>query len=212
MNEKLPIKGKTVLNTAVALATIFQKNEMLPDHIQFSESYEISLVYGDITVQLGKDENLEEKMSRAIAILPQLTGKKGILHMESVTGSGNTFEIDQSEEEARQAAIAEAQAALEAWTGGYDEEGDYTGAGEYDAEGNYVGPAPEVPAADGSEDYSEDSSEEYSEDYSADSSEEYSDDYSTDSSEEYSEDYSSYDDSGYYDEYGVWQEGYADEY
>ena len=198
MNEKLPIKGKTVLNTAVALATIFQKNEMIPDHIQFSESYEISLVYGDITVQLGKDEDLEEKMSRAIAILAQLTGKKGILHMESVTGSGNTFEIDQSEEEAKQAAIAEAQAALEAWTGGYDEEGDYTGAGEYDAEGNYVGPAPEVPAPEVSA----------PEVPAADGSE----DNSTESSEEYSEDYSSYDDSGYYDEYGVWQEGYADEY
>ena len=32
--------------------------------------------------------------------------------------------------------------AIENWNGGYDEEGDYTGAGEYDESGNYVGPKP----------------------------------------------------------------------
>lgn len=31
MDEKLDIKGDTVLNTAVALSTIFQKNDMIPD-------------------------------------------------------------------------------------------------------------------------------------------------------------------------------------
>ena len=65
MDEKLDIKGDTVLNTAVALSTIFQKNDMIPDHIQFDSSYSISLIYGDITVQLGKDADLEEKMNKA---------------------------------------------------------------------------------------------------------------------------------------------------
>ena len=92
MDEKLDIKGDTVLNTAVALSTIFQKNDMIPDHIQFDSSYSISLIYGDITVQLGKDADLEEKMNRVIAILPKIQGKKGILHMESVATESNTFE------------------------------------------------------------------------------------------------------------------------
>lgn len=132
MDEKLDIKGETVLNTAVALSTIFQKNDKIPDHIQFDSSYSISLIYGDVTVQLGKDENLEEKMNRVLAILPNLTGKKGILHMESVSSDMNTFEEEQEEVEIT----------AENWNGGYDEEGDYTGAGEYDADGNYVGPKP----------------------------------------------------------------------
>ena len=97
MDEKLDIKGDTVLNTAVALSTIFQKNDMIPDHIQFDSSYSISLIYGDITVQLGKDEDLEEKMNRVIAILPKIQGKKGILHMESVSTDSNTFEEEQGE-------------------------------------------------------------------------------------------------------------------
>ena len=130
LNEKLPIKGKTVLNTAVALSTIFKKNETIPDHICFDDNYNISLEYGNITVSLGKDENLEEKMSRVIAIMPKIQGMSGILHMESIGTNGNTFEAEQEEVTA------------ENWNGGYDENGDYTGYGEYDENGNHVGPKP----------------------------------------------------------------------
>lgn len=132
MDEELPIKGDTVLNTAVALSTIFQKNEMIPDHIQFDESYQISLLYDDITVMLGKDEFLEDKMARVIAILPQISGKKGILHVESVTDSVKTITFEEEVE----------PVTAENWTGGYDENGDYTGYDEYDENGNYVGPKP----------------------------------------------------------------------
>ncbi len=132
MDEKLEIEGDTVLNTAVALSTIFQKNDMIPDHIVFDDSYSISLIYGDITVQLGKDADLEEKMNRVIAIMPKIQGKKGILHMESVSTDSNTFEEEQEEITA------------ENWNGGYDENGNYTGDGEYDEDGNYVGEKPKT--------------------------------------------------------------------
>lgn len=150
MDEALPIKGKTVLNTAVALATIFQKNEMIPEHIVFDKNYQISLLYGDITVMLGRDEFLEDKMTRAIAILPLLSGKKGILHLESVTDTVKTITFEEEIEEETP------EEPVEEWTGGYDEEGDYTGAGEYDEYGNYVGPAPaEESFAEEEEEYTE---------------------------------------------------------
>lgn len=136
MDEKLDIKGDTVLNTAVALSTIFQKNDKIPDHIQFDSSYSISLVYGNVTVQLGKDENLEEKMNRVLAILPNLTGKKGILHMESVSSDMNTFEEEQENTGETE------ETTTDSWNGGYDEDGNYTGDGEFDENGNYVGSKP----------------------------------------------------------------------
>ena len=89
-DEELPIED-TVLNTAVALSTIFAKNDTTPDHIQFDEKGSISLLYGDITVQLGRDEYLEDKMMRVISILPQIRGQKGILHLENVTDSVKTI-------------------------------------------------------------------------------------------------------------------------
>ena len=129
--EPLPIK-ETVLNTAVALSTIFAKNDSMPDHIVFDENYEISLLYGDVTVNLGKDVNLEDKMSRVIAILPQISGEKGILHAENVsrTVKNITFEAEVEEVTA------------ENWTGDYDENGEYTGDGVYDENGKYVGERP----------------------------------------------------------------------
>ena len=231
MDEKLDIKGDTVLNTAVALSTIFQKNDMIPDHIQFDSSYSISLIYGDITVQLGKDEDLEEKMNRVIAILPKIQGKKGILHMESVSTDSNTFEEEQEEITAEnwnggydengdytgdgeydengnyvgakpKTALDEA---IENWNGGYDEEGDYTGAGEYDESGNYVGPKPTQESLDAAaqEGDSGDGSTGDSQDSDTSSEEDgsYSDGYYDESSDNY--------DSGYdssYDNYDSYDE------
>jgi cell division protein FtsQ len=132
MDEKLPIKGTSILNTAVALATIFQKNDNLPDYIQFDSSYQLSLIYGDITVMIGKDQCLEDKMARVMAILPLLEGEKGILHVENVTDSVKTITFEREEEEIT----------AENWNGGYDENGDYTGDGEYTENGRYVGARP----------------------------------------------------------------------
>lgn len=229
MDEKLDIKGDSVLNTAVALSTIFQKNEMIPDHIQFDSSYSISLIYGDITVQLGKDEDLEEKMNRVIAILPKLTGKKGILHMESVSTDTNTFEEEKEpvtaenwnggyDEQGNYTGDGEydengnyvgarprtaLDEAIENWNGGYDEEGDYTGEGEYDADGNYVGPKPTQESLDAQENESDGTSadEESSEEESQSENES---DYNGDDSGDYdedNEDYSGDYDSGYNDSY-----------
>ena len=229
MDEKLDIKGDSVLNTAVALSTIFQKNEMIPDHIQFDSSYSISLIYGDITVQLGKDEDLEEKMNRVIAILPKLTGKKGILQMESVSTDTNTFEEEKEpvtaenwnggyDEQGNYTGDGEydengnyvgarprtaLDEAIENWNGGYDEEGDYTGEGEYDADGNYVGPKPTQESLDAQENESDGTSAD-EESSGEESQSENESDYNGDDSGDYdedNEDYSGDYDSGYNDSY-----------
>ena len=135
-NEELPIKDKTVMNTAVALSTIFQKNDKIPDHIEFSDDGQISLLYGDITVKLGKDEYLEDKMTRILAILPLISDKKGILHAENVNDNSKMITLEQEKDETTDSS--------ETWTGGYDEEGNYTGEGEYDENGNYVGAKPQT--------------------------------------------------------------------
>ena len=135
-NEELPIKDKMVMNTAVALSTIFQKHDKIPDHIEFSDDGQISLLYGDITVKLGKDEYLEDKMTRVLAILPLISDKKGILHAENVNDNSKMITLEQEKDETSDSS--------ETWTGGYDEEGNYTGEGEYDENGNYVGAKPQT--------------------------------------------------------------------
>ena len=81
-NEKLPIKDETVMNTAVALSTIFAKNDKVPDHIEFEDDGQISRVYGDITVKLGKDEYLEDKMVCAACDTYPVPGFQGVTPLE----------------------------------------------------------------------------------------------------------------------------------
>ena len=130
--EKLPIRGSTILKTAIALSTIFQKTELIPEDIRFDQTYQISLLYGDIIVQLGAAENLEDKMARVLSILPRLEGDRGILHMENVTDRMKTVTFERDLE----------GITWETWTGGYDKNGEYTGDGEYDEKGRYVGARP----------------------------------------------------------------------
>ena len=215
--EKLPIKGSSVLTTAVALSTIFQKNDAIPDHIEFDTSYQITLTYGDIRVMLGKDEYLEDKMTRVSAILPKLSGKKGILHLENVNDNSKTITFEQDLGEDGVIEDVDTAAAYENavanWHGGYDLEGDYTGEGEYDQNGNYVGsrPTEESIAANGSwlGGYMEDGSYtgygqlDKDENYVGPNPNETSEDGSGEDLEDYSGDYSEdYNDSGYdsYDE------------
>lgn len=98
MEEELAIQDESVLNTAVSLARIFEKNDLIPDHIYFDEQYQITLEYGDIMVMLGKDSYLEDKMARLIAILPKISGQKGILHMESITADVKTITFEKEED------------------------------------------------------------------------------------------------------------------
>ena len=134
-NEKLPIKGKAVLNAAVTLATIFQKDAALPDYVSFNDKNQVSLVYDKVTVSLGRNEYIEDKMARAQAILPLIEGKEGILHMESVTDTAKQVTFEPAGNETLTKTSTE-------WTGGYDANGEYTGVGEYDERGKFVGPPP----------------------------------------------------------------------
>ena len=135
-DKKLTMRSaQTVLNTAVTLSTIFQKNDDLPEYVELGENNQINLVYGKITVMLGQANYLEDKMARVIAILPKIEGEEGILHLESVTDHVKTITFEPIEEETD-------PTDPEAWKGGYDENGDFTGDGEYDKKGRYVGPRP----------------------------------------------------------------------
>ena len=128
-NKPMEVAQAAALNAAVILAAVFQKAEPLPDYIAFDDNSRAVLHYGEIEVRLGEEINLEDKVLRILAILPELDGKKGTLHAESVTENNKRITFDQI--------LTYAD-----WLGGYESDGTYNGEGEYDAQGYYVGPAP----------------------------------------------------------------------
>lgn len=94
LNQPMQLKDGAFLRVAVSLFQMFQESIQPPDYISVEEQSKIILVYGDVQADLGKDEYLDDKISRMAAILPQLGGRKGILHLENVTSERKniTFE------------------------------------------------------------------------------------------------------------------------
>lgn len=91
LNEKLPIKGNSVLKNLLSLTQILKKYEMSPKSIKYGAEGTYTLKFGKISVRLGQAEDFNDKISRLSKILPRLDGQKGTLHLES--WSENTKDI-----------------------------------------------------------------------------------------------------------------------
>ncbi|MCI5569771.1 MAG: cell division protein FtsQ/DivIB [Lachnospiraceae bacterium] len=89
VGEKIKVDDERVLNALNALKSSFDKHNMTPGSIDIGENTDgektYTLHFGNITIPMGKDELLEEKMKRASAILPKLEGMSGTLHLEYYT-------------------------------------------------------------------------------------------------------------------------------
>ncbi|SDH29529.1 cell division protein FtsQ [Pseudobutyrivibrio sp. 49] len=98
--EKLPI-GKEQIGYLTSLIKILNKNDLMPNVVSYDEDGRIILSYDTYNIALGSSVYLEEKIDRALRILPQLDGMTGTLHLENYS-SANTdivFEKDSGEEE-----------------------------------------------------------------------------------------------------------------
>jgi len=78
----ISVDNTGVFSSLLALTKIISKLDIRPDSIEVTNGSEFTLHYGDIRIMLGTDSLLEEKMARAAAILPKLSGMKGVLHLE----------------------------------------------------------------------------------------------------------------------------------
>lgn len=66
-----------------AITRLVNRFSQMPDEIRLSKEGEITLHYDKIDVPLGQGLLLDEQISRMAAILPQLEGKEGTLHLEN---------------------------------------------------------------------------------------------------------------------------------
>lgn len=94
--EKLPLKDEKILKSLLSTTRSLQKNEVIPDRIQFDAAKEITLDYGRIQVLLGDAENLIQKIQRISYILPQISEKTGILHAENWTEDTTNIIFDET--------------------------------------------------------------------------------------------------------------------
>lgn len=98
--QKLDVKDDSVFSQILSLTKLIDKFDIQPDRVELDDSLQMTLYYGNVRVNLGSDENLEEKMTRAAAILPQLGGMSGELHLENYSSDTQNiiFDSDETEE------------------------------------------------------------------------------------------------------------------
>lgn len=97
--EKLPVKEESLYNTIVTLTKNLNKNEIVPEEIRFGTKNELILVFGQVSVNLGDDSALEDKISALGAIMDQLDGETGVLYMEGYLENSGMVTFKEEEKE-----------------------------------------------------------------------------------------------------------------
>ncbi|MBE5860662.1 MAG: FtsQ-type POTRA domain-containing protein [Butyrivibrio sp.] len=94
LHEKLPVGDETVFAEILDITQLLAKYDLDADKIFFDSEYNIYLYFDGVEVNLGTNENIDEKVIQLQYILPELQGKSGILKMsEYNSGTQNiTFE------------------------------------------------------------------------------------------------------------------------
>ena len=90
----IEFENESVLGTIRALAGMIEQYGILPDRVYFDKDYNITLYYGSTRILLGQDDLLEEKMNRAAAILPNIQGMSGELHLENYSSDTENIVFD----------------------------------------------------------------------------------------------------------------------
>lgn len=84
--QRLPVENAAQMGAMLKITGLLVKAEFIPDNISFDEDLNITLTVGGITVKLGQNSCLEEKVANLITICQELEGQTGTLNMESFTG------------------------------------------------------------------------------------------------------------------------------
>ena len=92
--EKLPLDQPDVLNNLLSLTQILKKYDLLPQEIHYDSSLKPTLTYYGIQVSIGSDDYLSQKIVRLSAILPQLAGMYGTLHLDTWTPDNTDIVFD----------------------------------------------------------------------------------------------------------------------
>jgi cell division protein FtsQ len=81
--EKLPVDNDTIFQNILTITKLLNKYDILCDKIQFDNSYNVTLGYGDVKVNVGDMTDLDEKLMQLPSILPSLEGEKGTLDLQN---------------------------------------------------------------------------------------------------------------------------------
>ena len=95
--EKLPLEDTKLLRNLLTLTQLLKKYELEPEEIHYDSAMQPQLTYGTIAVNVGSEDYLTQKIARLSAIMPQLSGLSGILHLETWTPDTTDIVFDRAD-------------------------------------------------------------------------------------------------------------------
>ncbi len=83
LHEKLPAKDDSLFKRVLNMTQLMTKYKVDAEKMYFKDNGEIVLYYKDITINLGKDDDLDIKVLNLPSLLKNLEGMSGTLRMEN---------------------------------------------------------------------------------------------------------------------------------
>lgn len=99
LNEVLPVADPDVFTKILETVQLLAKYSLDADRIYIGTSGQQSLYFGNVCVNLGEDEYMDEKISNLSKILPSLTGRSGTLDMTTFTADTRSVTFTEDERE-----------------------------------------------------------------------------------------------------------------
>lgn len=121
----LKVKDASIFQTILSLTKLIDKFGIQPDYVEFAADQTMTLHYEDVRIQIGSDTLLEEKVSRVAAILPELEGLSGVLHLEDYAKDTQNiiFDRDKPNASAEESSAGQISEASEADGNNQEDEG-----------------------------------------------------------------------------------------
>lgn len=96
LHEELPVEDERIFDMLLDVTQLIKKYDMSIDKINVSSDMSIRLYLGDVRVDLGQGDMLNEKFMDLNDIIPQFDGVKGVLDMREYDAQDNgyTFKRD----------------------------------------------------------------------------------------------------------------------
>lgn len=95
--EKLPVSDEEIFKNILDVSQLLGKYEIKVDKIYFDDNYNVTLYFDDARVKLGSFDNIDEKIIKLKAILPELKGRKGVLRLENYTVDSGYASFEEDE-------------------------------------------------------------------------------------------------------------------
>ena len=90
--QPLNVANTEVFEVLLSMTQMMKKYELEPDAITLkNDSTEVVLTFGNVRINLGSGQNMDEKASRIKTLLPDLEDKSGTLHMEEYTNESTNI-------------------------------------------------------------------------------------------------------------------------